>query len=142
MKGGSQNKVVRSFSTLFFFAMPKRKGKHSKSKKRKPNVKNLSEKAQELVKLLEAHGAYVPEAPTLNDCKEKKTGYDLQKKGNGTGNTKNDKKVMKRFHHKILTVWIESLEKEVDKLNLGGSTSDEDSSDDDDDYGNERKRKR
>lgn len=90
-------------------------------------LKQLDLYCKELISILELNSKYVPNAPTLSDVNRVKNKsingdnnnrYCMQKQGNGSGNTKNDKKRMKKQHSQLLKMWINVLEKEVLKNQL------------------------
>ena len=82
------------------------------------SIKCLEEKAKTLVTILESRNLFVPNPPTIKDINADK--YNLtQRKGNSTGNTKNDKKQIKKQHMQLLKIWIQQMQQiisENDKI--------------------------
>ena len=91
----------------------KRKKKHNK----KPTIKELDTKAHELIDILNRNGAFVPDAPTMKDVRADDGNFhnSKQRKGRGTGNTKQNKRQMKKNHRLLLEMWIKTLQSAVDK---------------------------
>jgi len=87
-----------------------RSGKKNKSAKaRLSKLDVLQDRVAELSKILKNMDVYVGDmADVLDDMM-----LEGQRKGNGTGNTKDHRKVMKRKHTDMLQHWVVHLEKLV-----------------------------
>merc|ERR1712071_36734 len=86
-----------------------RSGKKNKSAKaRLSKLDVLQDRVAELTKLLKNMDVYVGDMSDTDDMM-----LEGQRKGNGTGNTKDHRKVMKRKHTEMLQLWVVHLEKLV-----------------------------
>ena len=87
-----------------------RYGKKTKSTKtRLSKLDVLQDRVAELTKILKDMDVYVGDMSDVLD----EMMLDGQRKGNGTGNTKDHRKVMKRKHTDMLQHWVVHLEKLV-----------------------------
>lgn len=84
-----------------------RENKSTKSRPSKLDV--LQDRVAELTKILKDMDVYVGDMSDVLD----EMMLDGQRKGNGTGNTKDHRKVMKRKHTDMLQHWVVHLEKLV-----------------------------
>ena len=89
-----------------------------RKKRKKLSIKQLDAKAQELIQILHKNAKYVPDAPTMSDVKNDKSNFNNTnyRKGHGTGNTKQNKKQMKRNHELLLNLWIQQLQDAVNQI--------------------------
>ena len=93
----------------------------SKRKRKSPKkltIKELDTKAHELIEIINRNGVFVPDAPTMNDVNADDRNFhnSKQRKGRGTGNTKQNKKQMKKNQRLLLELWIKTLQSVVDEL--------------------------
>ena len=90
-----------------------------KQKVKKSTVKELDAKVQELIDILRRNGKFIPDAPSMKDL-DKADGCNFhnsnKRKGHGTGNTKQNKRQMKKNHRLLLIAWITLLQNAFDDL--------------------------
>ena len=100
-------------------AKNRRKRKKKKGNNKELNVKELDQKVTELIDILKDNDQYIPNGPTMKDLEQMDNGNfhnSKQRKGHGTGNTKQNKKQMKKNHKLLLKLWLKQLQDAVDKI--------------------------
>lgn len=92
--------------------------KRGKKPNKKLSIKQLDAKAHELIASLNRHGVFVPNAPTMKEVAAEDGNFhnSKQRKGRGTGNTKQNKRQMKKNHRLLLELWVKQLQEAVNEV--------------------------
>ena len=81
----------------------------------------MEAKVQELIEILKRNDKFVPIAPTMKDVGNDSMNNanfqnSKQRKGHGTGNSKQNKKQIKKNHRLLLNLWIIKLEEAIEQI--------------------------